>query len=152
MPCLGLAAFEETIAAGAPADENALLQASAELLFDRSIENNRARFAALLAADAHAEAAMFAYRSVLPEYGFQFGLPPPLPNGRPSSAVATSWRRGDCVSMPYRGSTPALALLRATVSEFARKRDANLLSQCPLCRGIGWIVTDENRRQMCRHE
>jgi hypothetical protein len=141
--------LELRIANASSADEAALLIAASQLLLPGDAV--RKTFDTFREAGAYSDAAMQLYRTALPRYGFQFGLPPPLPNGRPSSAIATSWRRGASAAMPYRAETPALALLRAAAGEFARKLAADELSECPICRGLGWFVTTENRRQICRH-
>jgi hypothetical protein len=99
---------------------------------------------------AFADAAMLVYRAALPDSGFQFGLGPRL-GARPRRATAIIWQRGDAQAMPYVAATPALALLRAAVSETANLRDTDLLAACPICRGLGWYVTADNRKQMCRH-
>jgi hypothetical protein len=145
-----LTELEMRIADTSAADEAALLIAASELLLPG--EAARKVFDTFREARAYSDAAILLYRTALPRYGFQFGLPPPLPNGRSSSAVATSWRRGDAVSTPYRAGTPALALLRAAIGESTRKLAADELSQCKICRGLGWFVTSHNRRQICRHE
>ena len=99
---------------------------------------------------AFADAAMLVYRAALPDGGFQFGLGPKL-GDRPRRATALVWRRGDACALPYVAATPALALLRAAVSETSNLRDADLLAACPTCRGLGWYITADNRKQMCRH-
>jgi hypothetical protein len=144
-----LSELETRIAGASPADEAALLIAASELLL--SGETTRKMFDTFREARAYSDAAMLIYRTALPRHGFQFGLPPPLPNGRPASAVATSWQRGNSVSIPYRAETPALALLRAAAGEFARRLAADELSECTICRGLGWFVTSQDRRQICRH-
>jgi hypothetical protein len=101
-------------------------------------------------AGAFADAAMLVYRAALPDSGFQFGLGPRL-GTRPRRATALVWQRGDACAMPYIAATPALALLRAAVTETSNLRDADLLAACSVCRGLGWYVTADNRKQMCRH-
>ncbi len=101
-------------------------------------------------AGALADAAILIYRAALPDSGFQFGLGP-AHGGRPRHATALIWQRGDACAIPYRAATPALALLRAAVTETSNLRDADLLAACSICRGLGWYITADNRKQMCRH-
>jgi hypothetical protein len=140
-------AFELRVAAGA--GESELFREAASLFRHDAATGELAR--AFAGSGAFADAAILLYRRALPEWGFQFGEPPRLPDGRAARAVATLWRRGTGPAIPYQAATPALALLRATAAEAARRFETHELDACPVCRGIGWFVTAENRKQMCRH-
>lgn len=138
--------LELRLAAARPGHEAELVEDVARLLA------NEATYRVRMFRDAGActEAAMLVYRAALPDSGFQFGLGPRL-GDRPRRATALVWGRGDAHAMPYIAATPALALLRAAVHETTRLHDANVLAACPTCRGLGWYVTADNRKQMCRH-
>jgi hypothetical protein len=41
--------------------------------------------------------------------------------------------------------------LRATAHGVIRQSEESELAQCSTCRGVGWYVTADNRKQMCRH-
>ncbi len=140
-------AFELRVAAGA--DETELFREATALFSRDAATGELARTYA--GSGAFADAAILFFRRALPQWGFQFGEPPPLPDGRAARAVATAWRRGTGPAIPYQAATPALALLRATAAEAARRFETHELAACPVCRGIGWFVTAENRKQMCRH-
>jgi hypothetical protein len=134
------------LAAARPGHEAELVAETARnLAHETSYRVQRLRDAGALA-----DAAILVYRAALPDGGFQFGLGPRL-DDRPRRATALVWQRGDAYAMPYRAATPALALLRAAVTETSNLRDADLLAACPICRGLGWYITADNRKQMCRH-
>jgi hypothetical protein len=64
---------------------------------------------------------------------FNSDLGPRL-GARPRTATALIWQRGDACAMPYRAATPALALLRAAVTETstpARRKSARRLPHLP---------------------
>jgi hypothetical protein len=138
--------LELRLAAARPGFEAELIEDAARILANETTY----RVQMLRDAGAFADAAMLVYRAALPDSGFQFGLGPKL-GDRPRRATALIWQRGDACAMPYRAATPALALLRAAVTETKRLRDADLLAACPTCRGLGWYITADNRKQMCRH-
>jgi hypothetical protein len=138
--------LELRLAAARPGREAELVEEAARLLANETTY----RVQRFRDAGAFADAAMLVYRAALPDGGFQFGLGPAV-GDRPRRATALTWQRGDSCAMPYIAATPALALLRAAVTETSNLRDANLLAACPICRGLGWYVTAENRKQMCRH-
>jgi hypothetical protein len=146
--CDELQELELRLAAAGPRDEAQLIDAAARVLLREAAD--RARLRSFRDADAFADGAMLVYRAALPDSGFQFGLGPRLA-ARPRTATALAWQLGDTCAMPYRAATPALALLRATVNETARLREANAMAACPTCRGLGWYITADNRKQMCRH-
>jgi hypothetical protein len=138
--------LELRLAAARPGQEAELVEDAARILAGEA----GYRVRAFRDAGAFTDAAILVYRAALPDSGFQFGLGPAL-CGRPRAATALVWQRGDAHALPYRAATPALALLRAAVSETSNLRAADLLATCPICRGVGWYVTADNRKQMCRH-
>ncbi|MGD0143927.1 MAG: hypothetical protein ABSC92_12275 [Rhizomicrobium sp.] len=140
--------LELLLAEAGPHDQLELSNAAARLLMYDPMD--RARLSSFHRAGAFADGAMLVYCAALPDYGFQFGLGPRR-SGSPRRATALTWQRDDACAMPYSATTPALALLRAAVHDTARMHDAHTLAACPLCRGLGWYVTAENRKQMCRH-
>jgi hypothetical protein len=138
--------LELRLANSRPSHEAELVEEAARILANEATY----RVQRFRDAGAFADAAMLVYRAALPDSGFQFGLGPRL-DDRPRRATALIWQRGDACAMPYIAATPALALLRAAVNETSNLRDADLLCACPICRGLGWYVTADNRKQMCRH-
>jgi hypothetical protein len=138
--------LELRLAAARPGHEAELVEDAARLLANEATY----RVQSFRDAGAFADAAILVYRAALPDSGFQFGLGPRL-DDRPRRGTALIWQRGDAHAMPYVAATPALALLRAAVTEIANLRDANLLAACLVCRGLGWYITADNRKQMCRH-
>ncbi len=138
--------LELRLAAARPGHEAELLEDAARILANETMY----RVEAFRRAGAFADAAMLVYRAALPDNGFQFGLGPRL-DDRPRRATALVWRRGDDCATPYIAATPALALLRAAANETAKLREADLLAACPTCHGLGWYITADNRKQMCRH-
>jgi len=145
---LRLSDFERKL--GAPEiNEDALLREAASLLLrDARLDN---RLETFRLAGAFSDAAMLIHGAALPEHGFQLGLPPPLESGKRGQAFATHWRRGESFAMPFQAETPARALLLAAVRGTLENHDSRALSQCPTCRGLGWFITAENRKLMCRH-
>ncbi len=107
--------------------------------------------AALAGPMAGCDAAIRLFHRLLPDFGFQLGLPPPLA-GHGRSAFALAWKRGDAGASPHLAATPALALLRATVTEHANRIEREAMRHCPDCGGVGWFVTGQARRQRCHHE
>lgn len=103
--------------------------------------------------DEHAftDAAIALIRHALPDHGFKITLPPPLPDGAGAQAFATAWRRGEAQAMAWHAATPAIALLRAAEGEYAAHRDSQSLAACCECHGLGWYVTRDGAKQMCRH-
>jgi hypothetical protein len=138
--------LELRLAAARPGHEPELVEEAARILANETTY----RVQMFRDAGAFADAAMLVYRAALPGSGFQFGLGPRL-DVRAHRATALTWQRGDACAMPYRAATPALALLRAAVSETTRLRESSALAACPTCHGLGWYFTAENRKQMCRH-
>jgi hypothetical protein len=138
--------LEARLATARPGHEAEMVEEAARVLANETTY----RVDRFREAGAFADAAMLVYRAALPDSGFQFGFGPNL-GARPRRATALVWQRGDACAMPYIAATPALALLRAAVTETSNLRDRDLLAGCPICCGLGWYVTADNRKQMCRH-
>jgi hypothetical protein len=95
--------------------------------------------------------AMALHRGALAGCGFQFGSPPLNPSQSPPRGIASIWSAGEPHAGIYEAATPALALLRATATESARRIDARTMARCSVCGGLGWFVTSGNRKQICQH-
>jgi len=130
--------------------EDLLFTEAGQILLARAAVGDLAQFHRFLRASAYTDAALLLYRAVLPDWGFQLGLSPPS-RDRQAVPLASSWRAGDRSATPCQATTPALALLRAAATNRASEIEACILAECPQCRGLGWYVTAENRKQICRH-
>jgi len=140
--------FAERIGDGTA--EDLLFAEAGQRLLARVAVADVARFHRFLRARAYTDAALLLYRAVLPDWGFQLGLSP-VSRDRQAVPLALSWRAGDRSATPCQATTPALALLRAAATNRASEIEACILAECPQCRGLGWYVTAENRKQICRH-
>jgi len=148
---MDLEELERRLAVAGRSNEADILASAAELLLHDATAEVQRTFARWHGAEACADAAMLLYRTALPAHGFQFGISPASSRTR-MRAIATSWSRGDPCAIPYSAETPALALLRAAVQERIRQIDTAALAGCETCRGVGWYITADNRKQMCRHD
>jgi hypothetical protein len=108
------------------------------------------RWIGFKALGAYNDAAIALYRDMLPDFGFQFGTQAPYKSG--ITGLATTWRASDSHAAVFEAATPALALLRATVSTVASHLDSDRMKACAHCGGLGWFITAANRKQICRHE
>jgi len=140
--------FAERVQQGA-AEEQLFAEAAQAMLAGAPV-GDIARFHRFVRAGAYADAAIALYRAVLPEWGFQLGLPP-MSDRRQAKSISTSWQYGDHYATPYQASTPALALLGAAAMSRAAEIETESLLECLQCRGLGWYVTADNRKQICRH-
>ena len=104
-----------------------------------------------LHAQAYTDAAIALFGDVLPDCGLKIVLPPAISGDGGCDAYACIWRRGEAQSVTFHGATPALAILVAVQSEYARLDETKLMNDCASCRGIGWYVTATGARQACRH-
>lgn len=96
-------------------------------------------------AGAYGEAAMRIHRALLPAWGFQFGV---TASGR---GLASIWAKGDATARSFEAATAGTALLRATLAALVDHRDAATRAACTLCNGLGWFVTRQGTRRVCRH-
>jgi hypothetical protein len=129
--------LDATIAEGA--DERAL--------FARVVKHARpdATLTRFLGVGAYADAAIRLHRMLLPAHGFQLG------ETAARRGIAQSWRGGDAEARAFEAATPALALLRALAHARAETLDATLRNACTLCEGLGWYVTRNGGKRICRH-
>ncbi len=142
-----LSNFAANIAASDGAHEP-LLFAQAACLFVLERER-RDRVQRWIDDRAFVQAAIALHRHALPAYGFQLGeLPVGCARDR---GLASTWRRGEHRALPFAAATPALALLRATASAAAGAAEARAQADCTICGGLGWTVTAESRKAICRH-
>jgi hypothetical protein len=99
---------------------------------------------------ANLDVALDGFREWLPTHGFKLVLPPPTAGGAPY-AFASAWRRGDAQVVSHKGTTAALALLRAGESELVRLHDACAVAACTRCHGLCWFVTNAGMVELCHH-
>ena len=130
---------------GEPDEMVALLRAALELCPPRSLPVVEE----LVAARAFTDAAIAILRTALPDCGFKLVIPPS--RAGMCEAFASLWRRGASRAVAYRGTTPAMAILDATKSEWAKVLSANALADCARCRGVGWYVNAVGVKLACRH-
>ena len=91
------------------------------------------------------DTAMALHRALLPDNGFQFGETPA------KRGLASTWARGDAHTTPVEAATPALALLRATAHEVARRHERQSRETCRRCDGRGWTIAHNGGKRICRH-
>lgn len=130
-----------------PSDEEALNSAARTLCPEAgdAIET-------FLAAGALTDAAIAIFREALPKCGFKLVMPPPAPGGDVRHAYASVWPRGEAHAVSHRAATPAMALLRATQAESARRLNAITLADCAVCSGVGWFIASSGVKQTCGHK
>ena len=97
---------------------------------------------------ANIDAGMEIFRDWLPDHGFKLIMPPPMAG---SIAFASAWRRGEAHTVSHKGTSAALALLRAAQFELVKLRGASAGAVCGQCHGLGWFVTNAGTTELCRH-
>jgi hypothetical protein len=90
------------------------------------------------------------FRDWLPAHGFKLVVPPPMA-GAAACAVASTWRRSEAHAVSHKGTTAALALLRADESELVRLHETSTIAACKRCHGLCWFVTNAGTVEICRH-
>ena len=142
-----LVEFADRIAAARPWQEPDLVRAGGRILA-RGVE--RKSVEPFLQASAWNDTAVALFRHCLRHHGFQFGT---LPAGAGRTrGLATIWREGDAAMAVYQAATPALALLRGMATEIAREQQRRETGECLTCRGLGWYISQDNTKELCRHQ
>lgn len=138
-------------AAKLPAElESTLLAAVAETIAQKASRETKALLAGTGIAD-RCGTAVAAFAHMLSDHGFLVGRTAPGQAASEGCGIAQVWRAADANARVYRASTPALALARAALSEWADREDERARMHCPQCQGAGWYVTASGAREICHH-
>jgi hypothetical protein len=97
------------------------------------------------------EAAIAAFRQLLPEHGLKMIVPPPLPDGHVAPIALSAWRRGSVAVPVHRGSHARQAMLLLLAATAERDRQSLAEKSCARCGGVGWIIGQAGVRTICPH-
>lgn len=140
-----LSELADGIARAGTSNEAELLLQGVALLGPQQGCAERARLARVIEIGAYTDCALMLHRMTLPHHGFELGRTPAR------RSFAGSWHNRNAQLATIMAATPALALLRATLTTVAGSRRENDRATCTRCSGRGWYVTARCSKEICRH-